>query len=84
MNIIKTMDIRFFLHWLVGRPGRSREKRQGEKLARMEEAGTRILVAKFLHVLGKSDTSQLLIHNYRGPHMFVLHHLAPAPVSSHT
>ena len=40
-----------------------------EKLMRMEEAGSCILVAKLLRVLGKSDTSQLLVHNWC-PHTF--------------
>ena len=42
-----------------------------EKLVRMEEAGPHILVAKLIRMLGKSDTSQLLIHNWC-PHAFVL------------
>ena len=39
----------------------------------MEEAGS----GELLRMLGKSNTSQLLIHNWC-PHAFVLHHLAPA------
>ena len=42
-----------------------------EKLARMEEAGPHILVAKLMRMLGKSNTSQLLIHNWC-PHALVL------------